>query len=213
MFIISFKYYAASKNRVSSMKLLKIFMMNFINIAISVYGLFQILYSYVSKSSIQKYIPLTKISIMELAPIVYMTFVYFVIIILVLSINSNLTMGSKSDIHFTIIKTMATIISVVLVILFVNAILYFLVHNFPINHPNSPFAGNYLKDAIKSNYKLPKAFIDCLWFSAATFFTVGYGDMHPVGNIMYLLSTMEMISAYVLGMIMVPISLLKISNN
>lgn len=188
-------------------------MMNFINIAISVYGLFQILYSYASKSSIQKYITLTKISIIELAPIVYMTFVYFVIIIMVLSIYSNLTMGPKSDIHFTIIKTMATIISVVMVILFVNATLYFLVHNFPINYPNSPFAGNYLKDAIKSNYKLPKAFIVCLWFSAATFFTVGYGDMHPVGNIMYLLLTMEMISAYVFGMIIVPVLLLKISNN
>lgn len=186
--------------------------MNLINIAISVYGMIQVVYSYASKYSIQKYIPFTKISIIELAPIVYMLFVYFVIIILVLSINSNLAIGFKSDIQFTIIKTMTTIISVVIIIIIVNAILYFLVHNFPMNHLNSPFAGNFLKDAIKANYKLPKAFIDCLWFSASTFFTVGYGDMHPVGNIMYLLSTMEMISAYILGMIMVPILLLKISN-
>jgi hypothetical protein len=107
---------------------------------------------------------------------------------------------------------MITVISVVMIILFVNAILFFLIHNFPIIHADSPFTGNFLKDAIKSNYKQPKAFIDCFWFSATTFFTVGYGDMHPVGNIMYLLSTMEMVSSYILGMIMVPILLLKISN-
>jgi voltage-gated potassium channel len=212
LFIISFKYYAASKNRVSSVKLLKIFVLNLINISISVYGMLQVVYFHAAKFNIQKYIPLTEISIIELAPVVYIVFIYFVAIILVLSINNNLTVSFRCDINFTVIKTMTTIISVVLIIIFVNAILYFLVHNFPMNHLNSPFAGNFLKDAIRSNYKLHKAFIDCLWFSASTFFTVGYGDMHPVGNIMYLLSTMEMISAYILGMIMVPILLLKMSN-
>lgn len=210
--IISFRYYVVSRNRVSTMKLFEIFALNFINISISAYGMIELVYRYAWKSNIQKCIPLTRISVIELAPIIYLVSIYFIIIILVLSINNNLTIGTESDIHFTIIKTMITIISVVLIILFVNAILYFLIHNFPIRHPDSPFAGNFLKDAIKSNYKQPKAFIDCFWFSATTFFTVGYGDMHPVGNIMYLISTMEMVSSYILGMIMVPILLLKISN-
>lgn len=194
------------------MKLLEVFILNFINIIISIYGIIQVVYIYSAKYNIQKYIPLTKISIIEITPIVYMLFIYFVIIILILSINSNLSTYSKSDIHHAMIKTMTTIFLVVLVIIFVNAVLFFIIHNFPMNNLFSPFAGNFLRDPIKVNYKLPKAFIDCLWFSATTFFTVGYGDMHPVGNIMYLVSTMEMISAYILGMIMLPILLLRISN-
>lgn len=212
LFIISFKYFTVNKDRVNSVKLLKIFVMNLINIFISISGMIQIVYFYSAKTDIQKYIPLTKISIIELTPIFYMLFIYFVIIILVLSINSNLNIYYEGDINHAMIKTMTTIFSVVLIIIFVNAILYFIIHNCPMNNLNSPFAGNFLRDPIKTNYNLHKAFIDCLWFSATTFFTVGYGDMHPVGNIMYLISTMEMISAYILGMIMLPILLLKISN-
>lgn len=212
LFIISFKYYTVSKHKVDSVKLLKIFMMNFINITISIYGIIQVVFIYSAKCNVQKYIPLTKISIIEIVPIAYILFIYFVIIILILSINSNLSTYSKSDIQHAMLKTMATIFLVVLIIIIINAVLFFIIHNFPMNNIFSPFAGNFLRDPIKVNYKLPKAFIDCLWFSATTFFTVGYGDMHPVGNIMYLVSTMEMISAYILGMIMLPILLLKISN-
>lgn len=212
LFIISFKYFAVNKDRLNSMKLLKIFMLNLVNIFASIYGVIKIVYFYSSKSDIQKYIPLTNISIIELTPIIYMLFIYFAIIILVLSINSNLNIYSESDINYAMIKTMAIIFSVVIIIIFVNAVMYFVIHNFHMKDLNSAFAGNYLRDPIRTNYKLHKAFIDCLWFSATTFFTVGYGDMHPVGNIMYLISTMEMISSYILGMIMLPILLLKISN-
>lgn len=213
LFIISFRYYTKKKNKMTSLNLIKIFTLNLVNISFSVYGLIQIVYLYTAEFNIQKYIPLTKISVIELASIAYMLDIYLVIIILVLSINNNLTIEVRRDIHFTMLKTMITVISVVLIIIFINAVLYFLIHNFHMSSFQSPFSGNFLKDAIKSDYKYPKAFIDCLWFSATTFFTVGYGDMHPVGNIMYLLSTMEMVSAYILGMIMVPILLLKISNN
>jgi hypothetical protein len=205
-------YYNKNKSKVTSVEILRIFMLNLVNISIATYGIIKIMHLCADKSIIQKNIPFTNISLIELTPIIYISVIYLVVILLILAINSNLSLNLESNINFIMVKTTITVISIVLIIIFINAILYFIVHNFPEATANSHFAGNFLKDAIKSNYKLPKAFADCLWFSATTFFTVGYGDMHPVGNIMYLLSMMEMISAYILGIIMVPFLLFKVSN-
>ncbi len=210
--IIAYMYYNKHKSKVTSVEILKIFILNLINISISTYGVIKIMHLCSDKSMVQKNIPFTNISLIELTPIIYISVIYFVIILLILAINSNLSLNLERSINFIMVKTAVTVISIVLIIIFINAILYFVVHNFPTTTANTHFAGNFLKDAIKSNYKLPKAFADCLWFSATTFFTVGYGDMHPVGNIMYLLSMMEMISAYILGIIMVPFLLFKVSN-
>lgn len=149
----------------------------------------------------------------EVVPIFYIIMIYFVAVLLILSINNHLLVDSKNEVQFIILKTTAAVILVVLIIIVVNAVIFFIIHNFPLSLTNGVFEGNFLKDPIKYYDRLAKPFSDCLWFSATTFFTVGYGDMHPVGNIMYLLSMMEMISAYSLGIIMVPILLFKISKN
>lgn len=212
LLIISYRHYNKYKFRIDVKKLFEIFQLNLINIYISTYALFKIIYYYPLKDSARRYISTMNILIIEFTPVLYMTIVYFISLILVLSVYNHLSVSIKGDIHITMIKTITAVISVVLLIIIVNAVIFFIIHNYPQNQYNVIFDGNFLKDSIKPNYKLTKAFPDCLWFSATTFFTVGYGDMNPIGNIMYLISVMEMISAYILGIIMVPILLFKVPD-
>ncbi|WP_186430690.1 ion channel [Clostridium sp. BSD9I1] len=209
--IISYRYYNKRK-KIGSNELVSIFALNLINIAISSYILFRIVYYYPIKFFMQKYIIFTNIVLIEDAPIAYMIMIYMVIIILILSINNHMSIQYKNNVQLTIMKTSVTFISIVLLIIVANAIVYFIIHNFPSSQLNGIFDGNFLKDPIKYYYRVAKPFSDCLWFSATTFFTVGYGDMHPVGNIMYFTSIMEMISAYILGIIIIPILLFKVSS-
>ncbi|NLP29255.1 MAG: two pore domain potassium channel family protein [Clostridia bacterium] len=138
--------------------------------------------------------------------------IYLVLIVILLSINNQLSSGlTRGKVHIPILKTIAIITLIVLLIISVNAFIYFIIHNYPSKRFNGIFGENYLKDPIKQYYRGYKSFPDCMWFSATTFFTVGYGDMHPVGNIMYLLTMLEMISAYILGVFIVPILLIKVS--
>ncbi|MBE6068777.1 MAG: two pore domain potassium channel family protein [Clostridium lundense] len=212
MLITSYRHYNKNKGKISSNKLLCIFILNLINISISAYTLFKIVYYYPKKVIIQKYIPFTNIFLIEVAPIVYMMTVYAIVIILILSVDSHLSLHYKNNSQLTIFNTSITVIFIVLTIIASNAIVYFVIHNFPFSEFNGIFDGNFLKDPVKYYYRLPKPFSDCLWFSATTFFTVGYGDMHPIGNIMYFTSIMEMISAYILGIIIIPILLFKVSS-
>jgi voltage-gated potassium channel len=211
--IISYRYYNKKKIRIGHRELLSIFSLSLINIVFSVYAIFQMLYYYPLRIPPLMYKRFNSTILIEAAPIVYIIMVYSVIIILILSIHKHLSIDNKDNIQPTIIKTTVAAISIVFLIIVVNASIYFIIHNFPSSQVNSIFDGNFLKDPIKYYYRLPKPFSDCLWFSATTFFTVGYGDMHPVGNIMYLLTMMEMVSAYALGIIMIPTLLLKVSNN
>ncbi|MBL4934136.1 two pore domain potassium channel family protein [Clostridium sp. YIM B02515] len=212
LLIISYRHYNKYKFRIDVKKLFEIFRLNLINIYISTYALYKLIYYNPLRDSTLRYISAMNIFIIEITPVLYMTVVYCIALILVLSVYNHLSANIRSDIHITMIKTIVAVISVVLLIIIVNAVIFFIIHNYPQNQYNAIFDGNFLKDGIKSNYKLPKAFPDCLWFSATTFFTVGYGDMNPIGNIMYLISVMEMISAYILGIIMVPILLFKVPN-
>lgn len=208
--ILSYSYYNKKKDRINSSELVRIFIFNLINICFSIYALIQMVYYYANGLSIQKYIPFTQISLVEGAPIVYMIMIYSIIVILILSINNYLSINNNDNAQLIIVKVSAAVTLIVLLIITVNAIIYFIIHNFPLRQTtNGIFDGNFLKDPIKFFYRSPKPFSDCLWFSSTTFFTVGYGDMHPVGNIMYLLSILQMISAYILGIIMIPILLCR----
>jgi voltage-gated potassium channel len=213
MLLISYRYYLKKRDRMDTAELLSVFVLNLVNIFFSIYELFEIMYCYPSRYEIQKYIPFTKMYFIEFVPIIYVIIIYCITLILILSVNNHMSIHSKNNAQFTIIKTTIIFITIVLLVISVNAIIYFIIHNFPYKQFNGIFDGNFLKDPINSYHRLTKSFSDCLWFSATTFFTVGYGDMHPVGNIMYLLSMMEMISAYILGIIMIPILLFKVSNN
>jgi voltage-gated potassium channel len=210
--IISCRYYCSKKDRVSSSEFINIFIFNLVNICLSVYGLFQMIYYHTSKLGIHNPLPVGLIFLIEAAPVVYMLMVYSIIVVLILSINSYLSLD-KSNPQIVIIKTASSITLIVLLVVVMNAVVYFIIHNLPLLQGNGVFDGNLLKDPIKYFYRSSKPFSDCLWFSATTFFTVGYGDMHPVGNIMYLLSMIEMVSAYVLGIIMIPILLFKVSKS
>jgi voltage-gated potassium channel len=210
--VVSYRYYKRRKGQIGTGELFGIYVLNITGIAVSLYALLKMVYYYPARFPLQKQLPFVKIPFIEITPIIYMMMIYFTIIILILSINNHLASYAEDNSQSNMTKTTAAAISVVLIIITANAVIYFIIHNFPSKELYGIFEGNFLKDPVKYYYRLPKRFSDCLWFSATTFFTVGYGDMHPVGNIMYLVSMMEMISAYVLGIIMIPILLLKVSK-
>jgi voltage-gated potassium channel len=212
MLLICCRYYNKKKLKINSKELLRILSLNLINICFSVYGLIKIIYYYPGRLYTQKQLPFTGIFLIELAPIACIMSIYLVLIVILLSINNQLSSGlTRGKVHIPILKTIAIITLIVLLIISVNAFIYFIIHNYPSKRFNGIFGENYLKDPIKQYYRGYKSFPDCMWFSATTFFTVGYGDMHPVGNIMYLLTMLEMISAYILGVFIVPILLIKVS--
>jgi voltage-gated potassium channel len=209
--IVSARYYSKIKSIKSSRELSKVFLFNLINICFSIYGLFQIIYYHSTRLELQRSLSFGWVLLVETAPVAYMFMIYSVVVVLVVSVNNYLSFNSGIA-HIIIIKTAVSITMVVLLIVVMNAVIYYLIHNFALIANNGLFAGNFLKDPIKFFYRSSKPFSDFLWFSATTFFTVGYGDMHPVGNIMYLLSTLEMISAYILGIVMIPILLFKVTK-
>lgn len=214
MIIVSYKYYHKKRHRINSSELVHIFVFNLMNICFSIYALFQMVYNHAANLGMQKYIPFTSISLVEATPIAYVIMLYSVVVILILSINNHLAIPNNSNKNpqLIVLKVAVAVTLLVLLIITINAVIYFIIHNLPLKHANGIFDGNFLKDPIKYFYRSPKPFSDCLWFSATTFFTVGYGDMHPVGNIMYLLSILQMISAYILGIIMIPILLCRVST-
>jgi voltage-gated potassium channel len=211
LFIISCRYY--SRNiKIGPDELLSIFALNLINIFFSLYTLLQLMYYYPLQLTIYKQVSFEKKSMIKVLPVVYMLIIYLVIIVLILAVSKYLSLSSEDGLQFTILKTTAAVISIVILIIVVNGFIYFIIHNFPTNRISGVFDGNLLKDPVKYFYRSAKFFSDCLWFSATTFFTVGYGDMHPVGNIMYMLSVLEMVSAYILGIIIVPILVCRVSS-
>ena len=210
--MLSYRYYHKKEDNINSHELMGIFIFNLINICFSIYALFQMVYYHAATLGIQKYIPFTKISLVEATPIAYMLMIYSVILILILAINNYLSININNNAQLIVVKVAVAVTLLILLIISVNAVIYFIIHNLPLTVSNGIFYGNFLKDPIKYFYRSPKPFSDCLWFSATTFFTVGYGDMHPVGNIMYLLSILQMISAYILGIIMIPILLCRVSK-
>lgn len=54
--------------------------------------------------------------------------------------------------------------------------------------------------------------IKSIYFSSCTIFTVGFGDIHPVGKIATIATTSEMIIGYFLTVIFLP-SLISLFNN
>ncbi|WP_163216018.1 potassium channel family protein [Clostridium thermarum] len=203
LLMTSYRYYNKNIKKKEFKSFGLITAMNIINILLSVFILVRVL----------EYHPHAGIHTIEIIPIVYISVVYAVVILFSLSFNNYLSVVSRKIARATIIKIILAVIAMVLLIIFVNAVLYYMIHNYPSSLYYGIFDGNFLKDPISYYYRSSKAFSDCLWFSATTFFTVGYGDMHPVGNIMYLLTMMEMVSAYILGIIIVPIVLFKASDN
>jgi hypothetical protein len=210
--ITSLRYYYEEKNKIYADELRCNYVFNINNICITTYALFQIAYYYPIISSLHSNIPLTRIPMIKAVPVIYVLMIYFFSIIMVLSINKYLSMKNNDTSQLIIIRVSAAITIIVIIIIIVNAAVYFIIHNYPLKLADDIFYGNFLKDPVNHYYRTAKPFSDCLWFSATTFFTVGYGDMHPVGNLMYLLSTLQMISAYILGIIMIPILLCRVTN-
>jgi hypothetical protein len=210
--ITSLRYYYKEKNKIYADELRGNYVFNIIDICISTLALFQMFNYYSKISRLHSNIPFTKIPIIKAVPVIYVLMIYFLIIIMVLSINKYLSMKNNDTSQLIIIRVSVAITLIVIIIIILNAAVYFIIHNYPLKLTNDIFYGNFLKDPVNYYYRTAKPFSDCLWFSATTFFTVGYGDMHPVGNLMYLLSTLQMISAYILGIIMIPILLCRVAN-
>lgn len=212
LIIVSYRYYNKKRDRMGHNELFSIFVLNLINISFSVYTLYQMIYHFPVKIPVQSSVSFTYIAIVEAAPVIHIIIIYSIIGILALSINRYLSIGNEANLGLSIFKTTSMAVSIAMLIIVVNAAMYFIIHNFPSSQFSGIFDGNFLKDPVRYYHRSAKAFSDCLWFSATTFFTVGYGDMHPVGNIMYLLSMMEMVSAYILGLIIIPILLFRLSS-
>ena len=202
MLVFFFRLYGKKRNMVSCQDLMSIIILNVVNVTFSGYSLAKVIYFY---PHINEYL-------IEITPFIYITFSYISIITLLLAYNNFLSAGSGKSIQRLLIKTIVMVCFIVLLIIITNAGTYFIIHNYPYSQYNGIFEGNFLRDPVQYYYRYAKALPDCIWFSATTFFTVGYGDMHPVGNIMYLLSMMEMISAYILGIVIIPILLFKVAK-
>ncbi|WP_415874481.1 potassium channel family protein [Clostridium sp.] len=86
------------------------------------------------------------------------------------------------------------------IVIFAYGFLYYIINNLP---PNiiSDLNGNFMDDGRK------KSFVDCIYFSGVTFFTVGYGDMIPKGVFLCILVLLEMVTSYILSIISIPILL------
>ncbi|KYH29846.1 MULTISPECIES: potassium channel family protein [Clostridium] len=86
------------------------------------------------------------------------------------------------------------------IVIFAYGFLYYIINNLP---PDiiSDLNGNFMDDGGK------KSFVDCIYFSGVTFFTVGYGDMIPKGVFLCILVLLEMVTSYILSIISIPILL------
>src|SRR3989344_6176904 len=66
----------------------------------------------------------------------------------------------------------------------------------PILTPNDVINGNFLKN---SEGLIDGKPADYLYFSSVTYFTLGYGDLYPVGNLMRFLSQLEVFIGFIIN--------------
>lgn len=92
------------------------------------------------------------------------------------------------------------ILVVVLIIIISYAFIYYIINNLP-STMALDLKGNFLDSGHR------KKLGECIYFSAVTFFTVGYGDMIPKGLFLCGIVVLEMITSYLLGIISIPILL------
>ncbi|AYF54865.1 Ion channel family protein [Clostridium novyi] len=78
--------------------------------------------------------------------------------------------------------------------------IYYIINNLPTDIALD-LKGNFMDDGRK------KTFGECIYFSAVTFFTVGFGDMIPRGVFFLGIILLEMITSYLLTIISIPIFL------
>ncbi|WP_242845815.1 potassium channel family protein [Clostridium haemolyticum] len=78
--------------------------------------------------------------------------------------------------------------------------IYYIINNLPTDIVLD-LKGNFMDDGRK------KTFGECIYFSAVTFFTVGFGDMIPRGVFFLGIILLEMITSYLLTIISIPIFL------
>lgn len=90
-----------------------------------------------------------------------------------------------------------SIILIVTLIVCVYGFIYYIINNLP---PSliSDLDGNYMDDGRR------KGFIECVYFSGVTFFTVGYGDMVPKGVFFSVIVLLEMMTSFLLSIISIP---------
>lgn len=98
------------------------------------------------------------------------------------------------------------IIIIVLIVLCFYGFIYYIINNLP------PSIALDLKDNFMDN-GARKSFGECLYFSAVTFFTVGYGDMVPNGMFFFSIVLLEMTTSYLLTIISIPLLLSILINN
>lgn len=97
-----------------------------------------------------------------------------------------------------------SILFVILIVIFTYGFMYFTINNLP-SSIALDLEGNFLDNG--SERKLG----ECIYFSAVTFFSVGYGDIVPKGLFFCSIVILEMLTSYLIGIVSIPI-LLSILN-
>ncbi|ABK61079.1 potassium channel family protein [Clostridium novyi] len=85
-------------------------------------------------------------------------------------------------------------------VIFSYGFIYYIINNLP------PSIALDLKDNFMDNGER-KSFAECVYFSAVTFFTVGFGDIVPRGIFFLGIILLEMTTSYLLTIISIPIFL------
>lgn len=92
------------------------------------------------------------------------------------------------------------IICSILLVITAYGLMYYIINNLP-DSIAIDLKGNFMDDGRR------KSFGECVYFSAVTFFTVGFGDMIPNGMFFLGVIVLEMITSYLLTIISIPIFL------
>ncbi|MPN57283.1 hypothetical protein SDC9_204977 [bioreactor metagenome] len=84
--------------------------------------------------------------------------------------------------------------------------MYYIINNLSSNM-TIDLKGNFLDGGVK------RRFGECIYFSAVTFFSVGYGDIVPKGIFFCSIVILEMITSYLIGIVSIPILLSILNEN
>lgn len=98
------------------------------------------------------------------------------------------------------------ILFVILIVISAYGFMYYIINNIPSNM-TLDLKGNFLDSGVK------RRFGECIYFSAVTFFSVGYGDIVPKGLFFCSIVILEMITSYLIGIVSIPILLSILNEN
>ena len=99
-----------------------------------------------------------------------------------------------------------SILFIVLIVIFTYGFIYYIINNLP-SSIAVDLEGNFFDNGTQ------RKFGECIYFSAVTFFSVGYGDIVPKGLFFCSIVILEMLTSYLIGIVSIPILLSILNEN